>query len=144
MKPVLRKRRKPRFNTRMPASLIAGLGLAAALLVWGLGPKPPASSPTPSAPANPAPPPAAVPAQPPPDVPALVPEPEPSGCPRGCENPPPDCTIKGNISFRTGERIYHLPGQQYYDKTVIDPAAGERWFCTQAEARANGWRKSKR
>jgi len=144
MKPAVRKRRKPRFNTRMPASLIAGLGVAAALLLWGLGPKPPASPPS-SAPANPEPPPASVPFPPPPATAAITAaEPEPAGCPRGCETPPPDCEIKGNISFRTGERIYHLPGQQYYDKTVINPEAGERWFCTQAEARANGWRKSKR
>ena len=58
--------------------------------------------------------------------------------------PPPGCVIKGNISMRTGERIYHLPGQRYYDSTVISPDKGERWFCTEAEARENGWRKSKR
>jgi len=142
MKPAARRRRKPRFNTRMPASLIAGLVLAAALLLWGLGPKP-SASPVPSAPVHPEPPPASAPFQPPPAIPA-APAPESDGCPSGCEIQPPDCTIKGNLSFRTGERIYHLPGQQYYGKTVIDPAAGERWFCTEAEARANGWRKSKR
>jgi len=26
-----------------------------------------------------------------------------------------DCLIKGNISS-SGERIYHVPGQRYYDK----------------------------
>lgn len=51
--------------------------------------------------------------------------------------------IKGNISS-SGERIYHVPGGQYYDKTVIDEAKGERWFCTEAEAIAAGWRRSKR
>jgi micrococcal nuclease len=51
--------------------------------------------------------------------------------------------IKGNISLRTGEKIYHVPGGEYYDQTVIDEAKGERWFCTEAEAIAAGWRKSK-
>ncbi|HEV2852974.1 MAG TPA: hypothetical protein VHC97_09250 [Thermoanaerobaculia bacterium] len=143
MKPAESKRRKPRFDTQVPAGLIAGLLLAAALLLWSLGPQPSAGRPSSSsAPRAPAPAPVSAPADP---APAPAPaEPEPAGCPRGCETPPPDCEIKGNISLRTGERIYHLPGQQYYDKTVIDPAAGERWFCTEAEARANGWRKSKR
>lgn len=51
--------------------------------------------------------------------------------------------IKGNISTNTGERIYHVPGQQYYDETVINEAKGERWFCTEAQAVAAGWRKAK-
>lgn len=52
--------------------------------------------------------------------------------------------IKGNISYTTGEKIYHVPGGYYYDDTVINESAGERWFCTEAEAVAAGWRKSKR
>jgi hypothetical protein len=52
------------------------------------------------------------------------------------------CVIKGNISINTGERIFHVPGQSYYDETIITPAKGERWFCTEAEARAAGWRKA--
>jgi hypothetical protein len=51
--------------------------------------------------------------------------------------------IKGNISTSTGEKIYHVPGQQYYDETVIDTMKGESWFCTEAEAVAAGWRKAK-
>ena len=51
--------------------------------------------------------------------------------------------IKGNISLSTGEKIYHVPGGEFYDRTVIDEAKGERWFCTEAEAVAAGWRKSK-
>ncbi|QIK73084.1 hypothetical protein G7070_13450 [Propioniciclava coleopterorum] len=53
------------------------------------------------------------------------------------------CAIKGNISVKTGERIYHVPGQEYYEQTVINEAYGERWFCTEREARAAGWRKSR-
>lgn len=54
-----------------------------------------------------------------------------------------DCVIKGNISS-SGERIYHVPGQQNYDDTVITVSKGERWFCTEAEALAAGWRRAKR
>lgn len=55
---------------------------------------------------------------------------------------PTSCLIKGNISFDTGEKIYHLPGQKSYETTTIDPSYGERWFCTEAEAQAAGWRKA--
>ena len=54
-----------------------------------------------------------------------------------------DCTIKGNIS-NSGEKIYHLPGGQYYDLTRISNEEGERYFCSEDEARKAGWRKSKR
>lgn len=54
-----------------------------------------------------------------------------------------DCNIKGNISVSSGERIYHVPGQEYYDRTRIDTGKGERYFCSEAEARAAGWRRSK-
>jgi hypothetical protein len=53
------------------------------------------------------------------------------------------CDIKGNVSQSTGERIYHVPGQKYYEQTHIQTEFGERWFCSEAEARAAGWRKSR-
>lgn len=56
---------------------------------------------------------------------------------------PGDCAIKGNIGSG-GRRIYHLPGQEDYARTVIRPERGERWFCTEAEARAAGWRRARR
>lgn len=52
------------------------------------------------------------------------------------------CDIKGNINSR-GERIYHVPGQRYYDRTKINTSAGERWFCSERDAVSAGWRKSK-
>ena len=52
------------------------------------------------------------------------------------------CRIKGNISL-TGERIYHVPGQKYYPETNVRYLHGERWFCSEAEARQAGWRRSK-
>ena len=54
-----------------------------------------------------------------------------------------NCNIKGNISYYDGTKIYHVPGQKYYESTQIDESAGERWFCSEAEAQAAGWRKSK-
>lgn len=53
-----------------------------------------------------------------------------------------NCPIKGNIS-RKGKRIFHLPGSRWYDRTRIDPSQGERWFCSEAEARKAGWRKAR-
>ena len=56
----------------------------------------------------------------------------------------PGCVIKGNISISTGHKIYHLPGLEDYDSTMISPSDGERWFCTESEAIAQGWRKAPR
>ncbi len=53
--------------------------------------------------------------------------------------PSPDCAIKGNQSG-----IYHLPGGHCYAETTI--RAGnrrERWFCSEEEARAAGFRRSR-
>lgn len=52
-----------------------------------------------------------------------------------------DCRIKGNIGSK-GERVYHVPGGRFYERTRIDSSKGERWFCSEAEAHAAGWRKS--
>lgn len=52
------------------------------------------------------------------------------------------CSIKGNVS-KGGKRIYHVPGGRFYDQTRIDTSRGERWFCSEAEARAAGWRRSR-
>ena len=51
--------------------------------------------------------------------------------------------IKGNVN-RKGERIYHLPGQLNYSQISMQKGLGERWFCTEAEAEAAGWRKATR
>ena len=57
---------------------------------------------------------------------------------------PPDrnCAIKGNIT-KSGH-IYHMPGQRDYERTGINEAKGERWFCSQLQARLAGWRKARR
>jgi endonuclease YncB( thermonuclease family) len=53
--------------------------------------------------------------------------------------PAKKCLIKGNINAK-GEKIFHVPGGRFYDNTRIEEAQGERWFCTEAEATAAGWR----
>jgi endonuclease YncB( thermonuclease family) len=51
---------------------------------------------------------------------------------------PNGCAIKGNV---TGHgHIYHMPWSPWYGKVRVDAAKGERWFCTEAEAREAGWR----
>lgn len=51
---------------------------------------------------------------------------------------PQGCPIKGNIS--ENGRIYHVPWSRDYARTRIDTAKGERWFCSEREALAAGWR----
>jgi len=53
------------------------------------------------------------------------------------------CNVKGNIQKKTGERIYHVPGQAYYSKARVDWLRGERWFCSEAAAQSAGWRRSR-
>jgi len=55
------------------------------------------------------------------------------------QSPDRACPIKGNIN-RHNERIYHTPWSNDYAKTKIDIASGERWFCSEDEAIAAGWR----
>jgi micrococcal nuclease len=52
------------------------------------------------------------------------------------------CIIKGNRAQESGERIYHMPDCEYYNQTVISEEKGERWFCSEGEAVAAGWRKA--
>lgn len=49
------------------------------------------------------------------------------------------CRIKGTLG-EAGERIYRLPGDGGYEQIYIDLTKGERWFCTEANARAAGWK----
>lgn len=55
---------------------------------------------------------------------------------------PGNCSIKGNIS-NSGERIYHVRGQRYYNATKISTSKGERWFCSARDAQRAGWRAAK-
>jgi len=71
--------------------------------------------------------------------PTLTPSPAPGACEYSSTSQP---VIKGNINA-AGEKIYHVPGGAFYDQTDIDEARGERWFCTEGDALAAGWRKAK-
>lgn len=54
------------------------------------------------------------------------------------------CLIKGNIN-RKGDRIYHMPGSsKHYADTRINEKRGEKWFCSEQEAIAAGWRAPRR
>lgn len=65
-------------------------------------------------------------------------------CNGGCATAPdPSCSIKGNVNS-SGERIYHVPGGQFYSRTDIKPEEGDRWFCSSAEATQAGFRASQR
>lgn len=144
--------KKPRFKAPGAGLAFLLFSLAALLSIWGRGSEPRAAVRVPSPPPveEPAPLPAATPVTEPNPVPVepavdlVPPEPQPVGCPQGCEERLPGCDIKGNTSRQSGERIYHVPGQRNYDDTVIESWKGERWFCTEEEAVANGWRKAKR
>ena len=52
--------------------------------------------------------------------------------------------IKCNRSPGTGDGIYHLPFDQQYDSTVIEPHRGECYVATIAEAEQLGFRRARR
>jgi endonuclease YncB( thermonuclease family) len=53
---------------------------------------------------------------------------------------PDGCAIKGNIT--ENGQIYHMPWSPWYHRVKVDPAQGERWFCSEAEAQQAGWRSA--
>lgn len=50
----------------------------------------------------------------------------------------PSCNIKGNT--RNGD-IYYVPDCGVYDNVEVQLYLGDRWFCTEAEAKRAGFRK---
>jgi len=50
--------------------------------------------------------------------------------------------IKCNISMRDGQKIYHLPFDQQYDRTKIIADSGEKYVYTVAEAEKAGFRRA--
>lgn len=51
---------------------------------------------------------------------------------------PEGCPIKGQLTSEG--RVYVLPWGRTYDSVKVRAAKGERWFCTEAEALAAGWK----
>jgi len=52
--------------------------------------------------------------------------------------------IKCNVSMRDGTKIYHLPFDQQYDRTIIEEERPERYVETVAEAETLGFRRAYR
>jgi endonuclease YncB( thermonuclease family) len=52
---------------------------------------------------------------------------------------PDGCPIKGLVTGR--ERVYVLPWSPDYERGRIQKARGERWFCSEQEALAAGWKQ---
>jgi hypothetical protein len=50
--------------------------------------------------------------------------------------------VKCNVSRKTGEKIYHLPFDQQYDRTLVEEERHERYASTVREAEALGFRRA--
>lgn len=59
-----------------------------------------------------------------------------------CETKQEGCIIKGNYRSADTTRIYHTPDCYNYDRITVKPGTTDRWFCTEKEAQAAGFRKS--
>ncbi len=55
---------------------------------------------------------------------------------------PDNCPIKGIVSGEA--KSYVLPWQSEYGGTKVRLTKGERWFCSEAEAQAAGWKSAGR
>lgn len=55
---------------------------------------------------------------------------------------PQGCPIKGHVVGN--ERVYVLPWSPRYERVRVREQRGGRWFCSETEARAAGWRPIER
>ena len=55
--------------------------------------------------------------------------------------PPKRCKIKGTTNSK-GEQVYYLPSAQRYPLMQVKKSRGDRWFCSEKEAKDAGWRPS--
>ena len=52
------------------------------------------------------------------------------------------CVIKGNLRIPgNGNKTYHFPGCGNYNQTLIELYKGDKWFCTEAQAKKEGFIK---
>lgn len=51
---------------------------------------------------------------------------------------PDGCPIKGNV--RGGRRVYVVPWSPGYERVKVSRSRGERWFCSESEARDAGFK----
>lgn len=52
-----------------------------------------------------------------------------------------ECLIKSNIERASGEKWYFFPGCQSYNSVMVEKDLGEKWFCSEKEAREAGFEK---
>ena len=52
---------------------------------------------------------------------------------------PEFCVIKGTVNDKD-QKVFYIPSDEGYDDIVIDPARGERMFCSDDQAILRGWR----
>jgi endonuclease YncB( thermonuclease family) len=62
---------------------------------------------------------------------------------RSDKPPSPDCAIKGHING-SGTCIFHTPGGRWYARVSMNPANGDRWFCSKEEAELADCRETRR
>jgi len=60
----------------------------------------------------------------------------------GLTPPNPDCLIKADISA-SGKQLYYVPGMRVYAGTFINEDDGERWFCSENDAKNAGWERGR-
>ena len=53
-----------------------------------------------------------------------------------------DPVIKGYILSGSNDKVYYVPGAQAYKRAKIDESKGMKFFCSEAEAQAAGWKKA--
>lgn len=52
------------------------------------------------------------------------------------------CLIKGNLD-PSDRRFYHLPGFRHYSQVTMNLDKGDRWFCSEREAIAAGFKRAR-
>lgn len=53
--------------------------------------------------------------------------------------PDPNCAIKGNHDLDREENLYLLPSCPYYSAVNVRRFEGDRWFCTESDAKKAGF-----
>ncbi len=56
------------------------------------------------------------------------------------EKAPESCPIKGRVTSRGKAKLYIMPWMNGYESISIRTSRGERWFCSEEDARQAGWR----
>ncbi len=65
-----------------------------------------------------------------------------AGCSQGCIYHKPGCDIKGEIYIEWNDKVFFVPTSKAYGAVVMDDIYSHRWFCSEDEATAAGWRKA--